>query len=232
MRKTLLILFGVLTLASVPALHAAAQSQDQEDQRRQAEADAAKKKKEKDKEWDTTPAPLPTVKNAGPCPFVKVLYDAARYQEFKDNKESANTVGFSGEIQDISASCQYKSSDPIHLKLAVQFALGRGPVAVGREKEYHYWVAVTTRNKTVLARQDFTVKADFPEGQDRVYLQDNLDGITIPRADATVSGENFEILIGFDVTPQMAEFNRLGKRFRVNAAPTAVASAAGAAAAK
>ena len=50
---------------------------------------------------------------------------------------------------------------------------------------------------------------------------------SLPRGDATTSGENFEILIGFDVTPQMAEFNRLGKRFRVNAvAPTAVAAAA------
>jgi hypothetical protein len=232
MRKLLLLSFGVLTLATLPALHAAAQQQDDEDRRRQAEADAAKAKKEKDKAWDTTPADLPKVKNAGPCPFVKVLYDAGRYQEFKDGRESANAVGFSGEIQDISASCQYKGADPIKLQLQVQFELGRGPQAQGREKEYRYWVAVTTRNKAVLARQDFTVKGDFPEGQDRMFVIDKLDGITIPRADQTVSGENFEILVGFDVTTQMAEFNRLGKRFRVNAAPTALAAAAGTPAAK
>ena len=41
--------------------------------------------------------------------------------------------------------------------------------------------------------------------------------IVIPRADVTTSGSNFEVLIGFDVTPQMAEFNRSGSRFRVNA---------------
>ena len=56
-------------------------------------------------------------------------------------------------------------------------------------------------------------------------MVDSVDGIVIPRADATTSGENFEILIGFDVTPQMAEFNRLGKRFRVNAGSSALASA-------
>jgi hypothetical protein len=226
MRKFLLLACGVLSLATLPALHAAAQNQDDEDRRRQAEAEAAKKKKEKDKEWDTTPAELPKVKNAGPCPFVKVLYDAARYQEFKDDRESANAVGYSGEIQDITATCQYKGADPIQLKVAIQFALGRGPVAAGRDKDYHYWVAVTTRNSTVLARQEFTVKGEFPEGQDRIQVIDKLDGVTIPRADATVSGDNFEVLVGFDVTPKMAEFNRLGKRFRVNAAPTAVAAAA------
>jgi hypothetical protein len=47
-----------------------------------------------------------------------------------------------------------------------------------------------------------------------------VKGIVIPRATATVSGANFEILVGFDVTPEMAAFNREGKRFRPNVAPT------------
>jgi hypothetical protein len=38
-----------------------------------------------------------------------------------------------------------------------------------------------------------------------------------------VSGENFEILVGFDVTPEMADFNRQGKRFRINVGAPAVA---------
>ena len=41
--------------------------------------------------------------------------------------------------------------------------------------------------------------------------------IVIPRADATTSGGNFEVLVGFEITPEMAEFNRSGSRFRVNA---------------
>ena len=39
----------------------------------------------------------------------------------------------------------------------------------------------------------------------------------IERAGIETSGSNFEILVGFDVTPEMAEFNRSGSRFRVNA---------------
>ena len=41
--------------------------------------------------------------------------------------------------------------------------------------------------------------------------------IVIPRAEATTSGDHFEVLVGFDVTPAMAEFNRNGNRFRANA---------------
>src|SRR5437879_5616850 len=56
-------------------------------------ADAAKKKK-KDAEWGDAQAPLPALRNAGPCPFVKVLYDAGRYVEFKDGKEASADVGY------------------------------------------------------------------------------------------------------------------------------------------
>ena len=192
-----------------------------EDQQRE---DAAKRKK--DEEWspDANLAPLPGAHNAGPCPFVKVLYDAGRYVEFKDNKVSANAVGFTGEIQNLSAGCAYKRADPIHIEIELLFGLGRGPQAVGSTKDYGYWVAVTDRNKAVIAKQYFTLHAVFPAGADRILLTDRINGITIPRANTNVSGGNFEVLVGFDVTPEMADFNEQGKRFRVNSAPTATAS--------
>ena len=49
---------------------------------------------------------------------------------------------------------------------------------------------------------------------------EDVFGITIPRANLKVSGANFEVLVGFDVTPEMADFNRQGERFRVNAGET------------
>jgi hypothetical protein len=227
MRKTLALLFGLTALAGpLIASTAYAATAEEEEARAKAQADAERRKKQKEKEWDTSQAELPKVKNAGPCPYVKVLYDAARYQEFKDGREAPSTTGYTGEISDISSTCQYKGAEPIKVQVGVRFDLGRGPAAEGRSKDYRYWVAVTRRNASIIARQEFAVRAEFPEGKDRVSITDEVDGIVIPRADGTTSGENFEILIGFDVTPQMAEFNRLGKRFRVNAvAPTAVAAA-------
>jgi hypothetical protein len=87
-------------------------------------------------------------------------------------------------------------------------------------------VAVTDRNREVIARQNFDLPVKFPSGKDRVYMTDSVANIVIPRGSMTTSGANFEILVGFDVTPKMAEFNRVGKRFRVNVgAPTTVAAA-------
>lgn len=164
-------------------------------------------------------APLSRRANAGPCPYVKVLYDAARYVEMTDfNRPSTATIGFTGEIEGVTADCVYRDADPIRLDFNVLFNLGKGPQASGDARTYRYWVAVTERNNAVLAKEYFDLPVNF-NGQQTASVQ-QAQTIVIPRAEATTSGNNFEVLIGFDVTPEMAEFNRSGSRFRVTAGQT------------
>ncbi len=213
------LLFSALVAAlALPSFDAAAQprrerpgSEDDEDARRR-ERDRRKE------EWQIPDTKLPGQVNIGPCPYVKVLYDAARWVEF-EGREAAAQVKWTGEIQGVEADCVYReATDPIRVDMAVGFSLGRGPRADAATKDYRWWVAVTDRNRIVLAKEYFAVRGDFTAGGDRTDVVVELDEITIPRATATVAGSNFEILVGFDVTPQMAEFNRDGKRFRVNTA--------------
>jgi hypothetical protein len=221
MRRFRFCLFAAtLALAHIPAVAAWAQigggggGGDQ-----QADQDA-KDKKRKDEFGDLT-GPLPAMKNAGPCPFVKQLYDAGRYVEFKDNVEASANVGFTGEIQKIAAVCEYQGSAPIHVAMRILFEFGRGPQAQGDRKTYTYWVAVTDRNHAVLGKQEFSLPVTFPGGQDRTTVVDTIKSVVIPRANSRVSGSNFEVLAGFDVTPEMADFNRQGKRFKANAGQAA-----------
>ena len=44
-----------------------------------------------------------------------------------------------------------------------------------------------------------------------------MNRISIPRADGSISGVNFEVVVGFELTPEQLEFNRAGKRFRLDA---------------
>jgi hypothetical protein len=220
MRRMLLVAAALVVAASSAPRLALAQIDPGGNQQ---DDDAAKKKK-RDNEWGDKQAPLPAMRNAGPCPFAKTLYDAARYIEFKDGREASADVGYTGEIQGVSAGCSYKADEPIRVSMQVLFELGRGPSAEGSSKTYRYWVAVTDRNREVLAKQTFDLPVSFQPGQDRAYKTENLKEIVIPRATATVSGANFEVLVGFDVTPEMAAFNRDGKRFRPNVGAAAVAS--------
>jgi hypothetical protein len=221
MRRLLLLAVAFAAAANAVPLAAMAQGRpDPQDQQRKQEQEEAKKRKQKE-EWGDNQAALPQLRNAGPCPYVKSLYDAARYVEFKDSKEASAQVGFTGEIQGISAGCQYKGTEPIKVTMDVLFELGRGPQATGRQKTYRYWVAVTDRNREILAKQTFELPVNFPENSDRTYVKERINEIMIPRAEVTTSGANFEVLVGFEVTPQMAEFNRQGKRFRLNVGQTA-----------
>lgn len=163
-------------------------------------------------------APLRQRNNAGPCPYVKILYDAARYVELTGPASSAN-VGYTGEIEGVTSDCSYQGDEPITVDLGVLFNLGKGPQATqGDQRSYRYWIAVTERNRAVLSKEYVDIAADFAGG-DRTSVTDERT-IVIPRASATTSGANFEILVGFEVTPEMAEFNRSGSRFRVNAGQT------------
>ncbi|HEY7899951.1 MAG TPA: Tat pathway signal sequence domain protein [Caulobacteraceae bacterium] len=223
LRLNLFLAMAALSLAPAPWAHAQyggrGGGQDQQAQ------DDAKSRKRKE-EFGSLVGPLPALRNAGPCPFVKTLYDAARYMEFKDNVEASANVGYTGEIQKIASACAYTGDQPIKVEMRILFELGRGPQAEGDRKIYRYWVAVTDRNHAVLGKEYFNLPVNFPRGADRTSVTDTLKDIVIPRADTRVSGANFEVLIGFDVTPAMAEFNRQGKRFKANAGQTTQASAA------
>lgn len=160
-------------------------------------------------------APLRRSAAAGPCPYVKILYDAARYVELTGDRVAASNVGYTGEIEGLSSNCAYQSDEPITVQTRLLFNLGRGPQAQGDGRTYRYWIAVTERNKAVLAKEYFDLPVSFDGAMTASVTQDQT--IVIPRAEATTSGDNFEILVGFEVTPEMAEFNRSGSRFRVNA---------------
>ncbi|WGM48171.1 hypothetical protein KOAAANKH_03067 [Brevundimonas sp. NIBR10] len=166
-------------------------------------------------------APLNQRANAGPCPYVKILYDAARYVELADNRPAVANVGYTGEIEGVTAGCSYRGDEPITVQMDLLFNLGRGAQATADQRTYRYWIAVTARNEAVLAKEYFDLPVDFEGARTASVTQEKT--IVIPRANAETSGSNFEVLVGFDVTPEMAAFNRDGSRFRVNAGTAPVA---------
>jgi hypothetical protein len=153
--------------------------------------------------------------NVGPCPAVRVLYDAQRFVEL-DGPERFENVGFTGEIARISSNCRYIGSDPITVSLQVDMAFGKGPKAAGTTKDVVYWVSVTRKDLAVISRERFTQRVTIPAGSDRITLQSPLTKITIPRANKDIAGGNFEVLVGFELSDAQLAFNRDGKRFRVD----------------
>lgn len=153
--------------------------------------------------------------NAGPCPGARVLWDAARLVEIKDNNQRYENVGFTGEVRRVTGLCRYVGDQPIVMKLDIDFGFGRGPAAVGANHNYRYFVAVTRRDLAVVKKEYFDFPVEFRRGEDRMSGRQTIPEIVIPRASDQISGANFEILVGFELTPEQLQFNRDGRRFLI-----------------
>ena len=160
---------------------------------------------------------LDSTPNSGPCPVIGSLYDVSRYVKFADaDGKLYSDIAFTGEITDVRLFCRYTGRQPLVAEVEIDFAFGKGPQAAGNLANYPYFVAVTRRNGKVVAKEYFTTEAEF--GRDTVAGKTELvNRITIPRADESISGVNFEIVVGFDLTAEQLEFNREGNRFRLDA---------------
>lgn len=156
--------------------------------------------------------------NVGPCPLMGVLYDNSRIVDFAqpDNQRYAN-IEFTGELQGIRGLCRYVGDEPITMNLEIDMSFGRGPAATSNRETYRYWVAVTRRGRAPIEKAYFDVDVRWDNNQAVVTRTERIEQIVIPRANADVSGENFEILVGFELTPEQLQFNRDGRRFRIDA---------------
>jgi hypothetical protein len=168
--------------------------------------------------------------NVGPCPSVRILYDSSRFVQLTGPERFEN-VGFTGEINGTQSSCRYFGTNPITVELALEMAFGKGPRAAGPTTQISYWVAVIQVVRTTdpvtgqvvntdigpLVKERFTQSISFESGSDRIAMVSPVTTVTIPRASERISGSNFEVLVGFELTPEQLQFNRDGKRFRVDA---------------
>jgi len=151
-----------------------------------------------------------------------VLYDSSRLVQFaQPNAQRYANIAYTGEMEGVHGLCRYIDADPITMNVDISMQFGRGPAANSDHRTYRYWVAVTRRGRAPIAKQYFDVDVAFPRNQLVVSRVEHINRIVIPRANADISGENFEILVGFDLTPEQLQFNRDGRRFRIDAATQA-----------
>jgi hypothetical protein len=151
--------------------------------------------------------------NPAPCPPVTVLADAARSIEF-DGEQRLEDVAYSAEFVKAELQCRYFEDKPIDASLTVKMAFGRGPKGESAGHAYKYFVAVTRRDLEVIEKAEFEIPVQFDKEETIKIVEDRVKQILIPRANKDISGTNFEIVVGFSLTPQQAIFNRSGKSLR------------------
>lgn len=151
--------------------------------------------------------------NPAPCPNILILKEASRFIDF-DGDETADNIAYTGEMVDVTSTCRYFADEPIEAGVSIDLAFGRGPKGEENEKTFTYFVAVTRKNTEVIAKKEFQIPIKFSDDKPIQVERVDIDKVHIPRAGENISGVNFEIIVGFSVTPQQAIFNRSGKSLK------------------
>jgi hypothetical protein len=147
--------------------------------------------------------------NPGVCPNALVLADAARLVEFEGD-EAIENVAYTAEIENVELDCRYYEDKPIDANLKIKIAFGRGPKGESREHPFTYFVAVTRTNVEVIEKREYTLPIKFDGDKNVASVEEKIEQIVIPRANETVSGTNFEIVVGLSLTADQVIFNRSG----------------------
>ena len=128
-----------------------------------------------------------------------------------------------GQVDELLAACWEETLDagpydfgekPIDASARISIAFGKGPKATTNEHNFAYWIAVTRVNREVIEKREFIVPIKFGSEEAVERVSHEIEKIIIPRKDDTISGSNFEVVVGLVVTPEQAIFNRSGKSLK------------------
>ncbi len=145
-----------------------------------------------------------------PCPPAVVLSDARHIFIVTPGGRGPNNVRVAGRITIPVAECSYDDGK-VFVDLSLPFDLARGPrLPKGRAQfEVPYFVAVADRRERILAKEVFVTQVRMGGDQDRTAVVEVIEQI-IPLRPGQ-KGTDFVIYVGFQLTPEQVEFNRINR---------------------
>ena len=140
------------------------------------------------------------------CPQTGILGDAADLTTFRNTGTDLTDMVVDGRITGLSGKCT--AIDPDHLRtiISVNMDLTRGPAMQGRDSDVTYFVSVA-RGDTILDKRAYAVRVVFDRNGSRMRLTGDQIELTLPTP-GKVTGADYRILVGFQLTPEELAFNR------------------------
>lgn len=141
-----------------------------------------------------------------PCPRAGVIPEAATLTKFRPGPgRDLTDILFEVRFTNIQTTCKYDSKG-VKVDLRLALVVERGPADRSRKAEFEYVVGIPRFQPLPEWKEAFAMKAEFPGGQRRVGLSDEVE-LRIPLP-AGRSAADDEIVVGFQLTKDEIEFNR------------------------
>jgi hypothetical protein len=142
----------------------------------------------------------------GPCPVATQVSDAARLTRFTEGSGDLSDVQFEVAIENVAYACEYDGDEAVDMVVTVTLVALEGPANVQGTADFHYFVAVATSDRQILAREDFPVSAPFEGNLTRVRITETIEPRIPLRPNET--GANYRVFVGLAVTEAELEYNR------------------------
>ncbi len=145
-------------------------------------------------------------KKEAACPQGIIPADSAKVTRFRDGPgRDLTDVVSEGEILDILVQCKYDKQG-VNVDLQVAVGSTRGPADRSKVTEYDYFVAVVDPQLNILAKEPFHVRFEFKDNQTKLGSIEELEP-RLPLKDV-MKGPDYQILVGFQLTPDELAWNR------------------------
>ena len=152
-----------------------------------------------------------------PCPEVTVLPEAATVTRFRDGpgRDIIDEV-FSGAVFDIQMGCEHDIDEDTgegSLSMAVVMVIEAERGAANRDRRaiFRYFVSLTDPSRKIIAKETFDMPSVFPGNHNRMLLSDEPVSLEIPLKKG-MTGANFHVVVGFQLTREDMEFNRIRRQ--------------------
>lgn len=141
-----------------------------------------------------------------PCPVAATVADAATLTTYRPGEgRDLTDVTFEAAIAGAVTGCVFKE-DKLQVDLRVEILAQRGPADRDRVGEFQYFVAIATSERTILAKEFFTVRVDFPDNRRRAGVFEEIGEVIFLKPGQT--GSDYSIFVGFQLSPEQLEENR------------------------
>lgn len=145
------------------------------------------------------------------CPRASIVGDAADLTRYRSDSagqggQDLTDMVFDARITGVSGKCVRGDPGTLDVTATVGMELMRGPAMRGRAEDVPFFVAVS-EGERILDKQVYRIHAEFPANTDRVRITSENVNVALP-VERAKSGAAYDLLVGFQLTPDELAFNR------------------------
>jgi len=139
----------------------------------------------------------------GSCPSINVLTDATRITQFANG-----AIDLKAEIRDPEIACTFVGGKA-QSKLSFWIKSAISPSSEVGARRVPYFIAIILEGR-VIGKEIFDLELPF-DADRKLMLKEKVARVDIPVA-ADKTAEDYSVTIGFQLTPEQANYNRTAQR--------------------